>query len=181
MQGIFLHIMADARGSVAVIISTLMTKYDGWSGWDPIASCIIAIMIFISAIPLVKSSGMKLLLALPNEVEYSCRDTLQGLGELRGVVRYAALRIWMDDKVSEGHGHHHHHHGNVHEHEHEQTQGATRLVGVIHVIATQTANLEDVRERARQYLKGRDMDVVVHVEKEGRGNCWCGGSASKAT
>ncbi|KAF2996422.1 putative zinc transporter msc2 [Curvularia kusanoi] len=56
MQGIFLHILADALGSVAVIISTLLTKYYGWSGWDPIASCIIAVLIFLSAIPLVKSS-----------------------------------------------------------------------------------------------------------------------------
>jgi hypothetical protein len=88
MQGIFLHILADALGSVAVIISTLLTKYYGWSGWDPIASCIIAILIFASAIPLVKSSGMRLMLSLPADAEYGIRNTLQELSSLRGVVGY---------------------------------------------------------------------------------------------
>jgi len=37
------------------------------------------------------------------------------------------------------------------------------------------ADLEDVRERTIQFLKGRNMDVVVHVEREGDGSCWCGG------
>jgi solute carrier family 30 (zinc transporter), member 5/7 len=57
MQGIFLHILADALGSVSVIISTLLIKYNSWNSWDPLASCIIAVLIFFSAILLVKSSG----------------------------------------------------------------------------------------------------------------------------
>jgi len=44
MQGIYLHIMADALGSVAVVISTLLVQLTGWSGFDPLASCIIAIL-----------------------------------------------------------------------------------------------------------------------------------------
>jgi zinc transporter 5/7 len=32
-----------------------------------------------------------------------------------------------------------------------------------------------VRERTEQFLKGRNMFVVVHVEREGEGRCWCGG------
>src|SRR5579871_3194471 len=42
MQGIFLHILADAMGSVAVIVSTLLTQYTGWMGWDPVASVFVA-------------------------------------------------------------------------------------------------------------------------------------------
>ncbi|KAL5113683.1 putative zinc transporter msc2 [Pleosporales sp. CAS-2024a] len=98
MHGIFLHILADALGSVAVIISTLLTKYYGWSGWDPIASCIIAILIFLSAIPLVKSSGARLMLSLPNDLEYSVRNTLGELGTLRGVVGYAVPKFWLEDE-----------------------------------------------------------------------------------
>jgi zinc transporter 5/7 len=30
-----------------------------------------------------------------------------------------------------------------------------------------------VAERASQYLKGRGLDLTVHVETEGS-NCWCG-------
>lgn len=176
MQGIFLHILADALGSVSVIISTLLTKYDGWSGWDPLASCAIAVLIFLSAIPLVKSSGKKLLLALPSEVEYSCRGTLQGLSELRGVVGYAGVRVWQEDKNAESAEHQHH--GHAHEHEHKAE--VARLAGVIHVVAAPAADVEDVAERASQYLKGRGLNVIVHVETEGKSNCWCGGGARSA-
>ncbi|TLD35374.1 hypothetical protein E2P81_ATG11493 [Venturia nashicola] len=169
MTGIFLHIMADALGSVAVIISTILAKRDGWSGWDPIASCIIAIMIFISAIPLVKTSGMKLLLALPTEVEWASRDALQGISELRGVLGYSGVRLWLQDKVAEAqaHGHDHDHgHDHGHSHSHGEEQGQ-KVLGVMHVIAMRGADLEDVRERVVMYLSGRNMDIVVHVEREG--------------
>ncbi|KAF2195352.1 hypothetical protein K469DRAFT_615891 [Zopfia rhizophila CBS 207.26] len=212
MQGIFLHILADALGSVAVIISTLLTKYYGWSGWDPIASCIIAVLIFVSAIPLVKSSGLRLLLSLPADIEYGVRNTLQELSSLRGVVGYAVPRFWLEDAGAahaevhkhddhshsshthskedcggKGDHHHHHHHGSDssqdsphshhshHHHHHGPEPGKQKVLGVIHVIASQAADLEDVRERTAQFLKGRNLDVVLHVEREGEGRCWCGG------
>ncbi|KAH7356318.1 cation efflux family-domain-containing protein [Pyrenochaeta sp. MPI-SDFR-AT-0127] len=208
MQGIFLHILADALGSVAVIISTLLTKYYGWSGWDPIASCIIAILIFLSAIPLVKSSGARLMLSLPNDIEYGVRNTLGELGTLRGVVGYAVPKFWLEDegaahaevhakekndcghehKHDHDHGHNHdhdhnhshdhsHNHSHTHEHDHDHAPVKQRILGVVHIIASQNADLEDVRERTTQFLKGRGMDVVVHVEKEGEGRCWCGGGS----
>ncbi|KAF2495139.1 cation efflux protein [Lophium mytilinum] len=234
MQGIFLHIMADALGSVAVIISTLLTKYYGWSGWDPIASCAIAVLIFLSAMPLVKSSGLRLLLSLSADVEYGIRNTLQELSSLRGVVGYTVPRFWLEDAGAahaESHAHDHKHdhdhdHDHAHNHPHEEptpthTHGADcdhghsheesphdhdhdhdhdhghghdhghdhahddhahahrpaqpKILGVIHIIASRIADPEDVRERTVQFLKGRGMDVVVHVEREGDGRCWCGG------
>lgn len=227
MQGIFLHILADALGSVAVIISTLLTKYYGWSGWDPIASCIIAILIFLSAIPLVKSSGMRLMLSLPTDAEYGVRNTLQELSSLRGVVGYTVPKFWLEDEGAahaeshakedehkgcdgghghghdhddhghakehkhkhsghnddhghdhgHGHGHDHHDHDHDHAHAHSHAPGKQRILGVIHVIASPAADLEDVRERTVQFLKGRNMEVVVHVEREGDGRCWCGGGS----
>jgi solute carrier family 30 (zinc transporter), member 5/7 len=193
MQGIFLHILADALGSVAVIISTLLTKYNSWSGWDPLASCMIAILIFFSAIPLVKSSGMRLLLSLSHEAEYKCRGVLQGISELRDVVGYAGVRFWMaDQEVGTHHDHdHHHHHGQKHEHEHEHEHEhghnhghdddcgghvtKATIIGVIHIIAGKSADLDDVRDRTDQYLKSRGFDVLLHVETQGEGRCWCGG------
>lgn len=230
MQGIFLHILADALGSVAVIISTLLTKYYGWSGWDPIASCIIAILIFLSAIPLVKSSGMRLMLSLPADIEYGIRNTLQELSSLRGVVGYAVPKFWIEDEGaahaeahahehekcdhdhdhghshaheehghshdhsdhdhsghahshghddhSHGHDHHSHGHDHDHDHDHDHAPRGQRILGAIHIIAARAADLEDVRERTAQFLKGKGMDVVLHVEREGDGNCWCGGNKS---
>ncbi|EAT82922.2 hypothetical protein SNOG_09657 [Parastagonospora nodorum SN15] len=173
MQGIFLHILADALGSVAVIISTLLTKYYGWSGWDPIASCIIAILIFLSAIPLVKSSGARLMLSLPNDLEYRVRNTLGELGTLRGVVGYAVPKFWLED---EGAAHAEAHAKEAdHDCGHNHAAHPQRVLGVIHIIASHAADLEDVRVRAVQFLRDRGMEVVVHVEKEGEGRCWCGG------
>ncbi|KAF5857390.1 putative zinc transporter msc2 [Aspergillus alliaceus] len=78
MHGIFLHVLADTLGSVAVVISTILVHYSGWPGYDPIASCMIAILIFASAVPLVSSTAKKLLLAVPADVEYNVRETLAG-------------------------------------------------------------------------------------------------------
>ncbi|RMZ76418.1 hypothetical protein DV737_g4790, partial [Chaetothyriales sp. CBS 132003] len=86
MQGIYLHIMADALGSVAVVLSTLLIQFSGWSGWDPLASCIIAILIFASTIPLVTSTTKTLLLSLNSDIEYNLRDILAGVSNIPGVV-----------------------------------------------------------------------------------------------
>ncbi|KAK8178765.1 cation efflux family-domain-containing protein [Phyllosticta citribraziliensis] len=126
MHGIFLHILADALGSVAVIISTLLTKWNGWNGWDPLASCIIALLIFFSALPLTYNAGMRLLLCNPQEVEDQLKDTLRDINSIRGVVSYSAPRFWLEDMGAaheRGHGHdedgcHDHDHGHDHPHAH---------------------------------------------------------------
>ncbi|KAL4911755.1 cation efflux family-domain-containing protein [Aspergillus aurantiobrunneus] len=127
MHGIFLHILADTLGSVAVVISTVLVHYSGWSGYDPIASCIIAILIFASAIPLVSSTAKSLLLTLPADVEYNVRETLAGVSTLRGVVGYTVPKFWLDDTEAKSsshthdHDHHHHDHGHSHSHGHSHT------------------------------------------------------------
>lgn len=136
MHGIFLHILADALGSVAVVSSTVLVHFFGWAGWDPIASCLIAILIFVSAVPLVISTSKSLLLALPADTEYSLRDTLAGVSTLRGVVGYTVPKFWLDDTVHEHdhkhdshhdhdhhHNHHHHHHHHHHDESHTHTHG----------------------------------------------------------
>lgn len=205
MHGIFLHILADTLGSVAVVISTVLVHYSGWSGYDPLASCFIAILIFASAVPLVSSTANTLLLALPADTEYNVRETLAGVSNLRGVVGYTVPKFWLDDTgtVSEGHGHaheHHHHdhhshhhdhshdhHGHHHDHDHDHDHGHSHdhdhahehkkqtVLGVIHVIASRGSDLEDVRQRTVDFLREKDMDIVVQVERDGDGRCWCGG------
>ncbi|KAL1966170.1 hypothetical protein VTN77DRAFT_4722 [Rasamsonia byssochlamydoides] len=219
MHGIFLHILADTLGSVAVVISTILVHFYGWAGFDPIASCIIAILIFVSAVPLVSSTAKTLLLTLPADVEYNLRDTLAGVSTLRGVVGYTVPKFWLDDTAaatSTGHDHgHHHHHGHSHSHSHghsnshdlchhhhekshshddyhhhhqhshdhdhdhdhdhhDHKSDGQRVLGVIHVIASRSADLEDVRRRTVDFLREKNMDIVVQVEREGEGRCWCG-------
>lgn len=151
MHGIFLHILADTLGSVAVVISTILIHYTGWAGFDPLASCLIAILIFASAIPLVISSAKRLLLTVPEDTEFDLREALAGVSSLRGVSAVCVPRFWM------GEG------------------GSGRVGGVMHVLAQRGVDLDSIREKASGYLASRGMDVLVQVEREGEGRCWCGG------
>jgi zinc transporter 5/7 len=159
MHGIYLHVLADTLGSAAVIVSTILTHFWKWSGWDPLASFLIAVLILLSSLPLVKSSARRLLLTIPPEIEYNLRDTLSGITGLRGVVGYAAPKFWIDDRnVGEGEG----------------GQAGNKLLGVMHVVAARAADMEDVRDRVRNYLLERGVDVTLQVEREGETGCWCG-------
>ncbi|KAL8948140.1 MAG: hypothetical protein Q9222_005651 [Ikaeria aurantiellina] len=149
MHGIYLHVLADTLGSVAVVGSTLLIHFYGWSGFDPLASCLIAILIFASAIPLVKSSAKTLLLTIPEDTEFDLREALAGVSALRGVAGYAAPKFWLEEGDER------------------------KVLGVIHVTAARGADMEDLKERAVRYLKSKKMDVVVQVEREGTTQCWC--------
>jgi zinc transporter 5/7 len=159
MHGIFLHVLADTMGSAAVMVSTALIYLVGWNGWDPLASCVIATLIFLSSIPLIKSSAKKLLLTVPDETEYGLRNTLSGVSDLRGVASYSVPRFWMADQNADAE--------------------KEKVLGLMHIVATRGSDLDDVRERTRAFLRGRGLDVVVQVEKDGDTSCWCGGSSSR--
>ncbi|KAK4574148.1 putative zinc transporter msc2 [Recurvomyces mirabilis] len=174
MRGIYLHIAADAGGSLAVILSTALTLYKPWYLWDPMATILIAALIFAAAVPLVMSSGQKLLLVVPDQLEYGVKGMLQELSEMRGVVGYAGPRFWVDDRGDAGGGGHEHH-----GHDHGDGGGGQKVMGVIHVFAAQAADVEDVRVRVLEFVGEEGMDLVVQVEREGEvGGCWCGGGGS---
>lgn len=154
MHGIYLHVLADTLGSGAVIVSTVLTHFFAWSGWDPLASFLIAVLILLSAIPLVKSAARRLLLTIPDEIEYNLRDTLSGILGLRGVASYGAPRFWLDDRGEGGSG--------------------NKLLGVMHVVAVRGADMEDVRDRVGGYMLDKGIDITVQVEREGDSGCWCG-------
>lgn len=149
MQGIYLHVLADTLGSVAVVISTLLIHFYGWSGFDPVASCLIAILIFASAIPLVRSTAKKLLLTIPGDVEFDLREALAGVSAIKGVVGYAAPKFWLDGDEER------------------------KVIGVIHVTAAKGVDMEDLKNRVVDYLRSKNMNVVVQVEREGVNRCWC--------
>ncbi|KAL1888538.1 putative zinc transporter msc2 [Sporothrix stenoceras] len=152
MYGIYLHVLADTLGSAAVIVSTVLTHFWSWSGWDPLASFLIAVLILGSAVPLVTSSARRLLLTIPDAVEYSLRETLAGVPGLRGVASYSAPKFWIDDRAGT----------------------EDKFLGVMHVVAARGADMEDVRDRVRSYMLEKGIDAVVQVERDGDGNCWCG-------
>ncbi|KAM5532901.1 hypothetical protein V8D89_013453 [Ganoderma adspersum] len=99
MRGVFLHVMADTLGSVGVIVSTLLIQFYGWTGFDPIASLFIAILIAASVIPLVIDTGKVLALDMGTK-EKSIRDALTELAPIEGLTSYSAPRFWPKDSAS---------------------------------------------------------------------------------
>lgn len=181
MQGIYLHVLADTLGSASVVVSTLLTHWTGWSGWDPAASVFISVLILLSARPLVVSSAKRLLIGVPGDVEYHLRNVLAGISQQRGVVGCAVPKFWLQEGGSDhdhAHSHAHtHDHAHSHDHDHKHEHGALngrKLQGTVHVVAAHGAPLDDVRDGVRAFLARNDMDVVVQVEREGDAGCWCG-------
>ncbi|KAI1168140.1 cation efflux protein [Nemania serpens] len=154
MHGIYLHILADTLGSASVIVSTALTYFMPWSGWDPVASFLIAYLILITATPLVKSSAQRLLLTNTADTEYNLRNTLSEITNQRGVASYSVPKFWTDDRAG--------------------GESGGKLQGAIHVAAMRGADLEEVRDRVKNYLFKQGIDVTIQMEREGDGTCWCG-------
>lgn len=86
--------LADTLGSVGVIISTLLIRHFNWSGFDPLASILIAILILASTIPLLRTTATSLLLTNTPEKEYLYREVLGEVGITPGVNAVEGVRIW---------------------------------------------------------------------------------------
>ncbi|ODN87143.1 hypothetical protein L198_07146 [Cryptococcus wingfieldii CBS 7118] len=94
MRGVFLHVLADTLGSVGVIVSTILIRFTGWTGFDPIASLFIAALIMASVIPLVIDTGRVLCLDSGEVTEGEVRKALAELSNIDGLANYAAPRFW---------------------------------------------------------------------------------------
>ncbi|KAI9344359.1 cation efflux protein [Obelidium mucronatum] len=95
MQGLFLHALGDALGSVGVILSALIIMYaDGsWRFYmDPIISLLISGLIIASAIPLVRSASYVLLQGAPRHV--SMKTLEAGILSLPGVQGIHEFHVW---------------------------------------------------------------------------------------
>lgn len=72
MLGALTHVLGDALNNVGVIIAALviwLTRYDARFYADPGVSMGIAVMILLSSLPLIKSSGRILLESAPRGVD----------------------------------------------------------------------------------------------------------------
>ncbi|KAH9946505.1 cation efflux protein [Amylocystis lapponica] len=101
MRGVFLHVMADTLGSVGVILSTLLIQLYGWTGFDPIASLFIAVLIAASVFPLVIDTGKLLALDL-GERETSIQQSLTEVRppDHRGARVVYCTAFWPKDAAS---------------------------------------------------------------------------------
>ena len=100
MLGLYLHVMADTLGSVGVIISTILIHYFHWTGFDPIASLLIGLMILGSVVPLVIDAGRILCLELGKDDANALQCALEKVKALPGVVSISDPHFWPLDGES---------------------------------------------------------------------------------
>ncbi|PVU88927.1 hypothetical protein BB559_005319 [Furculomyces boomerangus] len=113
MEGVFLHILADTLGSVGVIVSTLLIKWFGWTGFDPLASILIAVLIFASVIPLVRNSMKAMLFILPDNIAHQVEDSLNyltskdnvsSMSNDLGIIKFNRVQVWCHNGNNEIYG-----------------------------------------------------------------------------
>ncbi|KAL7665023.1 Zinc transporter [[Candida] zeylanoides] len=145
MRGIFLHILADTLGSVGVVVSTVLTKVFHSDVFDPLASIVIAVLIFGSALPLVRSTAAQLLLRTGAQRERALRAALRQVTEVKGVKSYTTPRFWP---------------------------AAAQLTGYIHVQIYRGENSSWVRAQVERVFGAAGIDATVQVEND-YDDCWC--------
>lgn len=96
MRGVFLHVLGDALGNVGVILAGVFiasTTY-WWRYYsDPLISFVITIIIFHSALPLVKSASFILLQGVPSGVPLE--QVKEAMHRVDGVLSVHELHIWQ--------------------------------------------------------------------------------------
>lgn len=96
MRALLLHVLGDALGNVGVIATGLIIWLTTWSFksyFDPIISLVITVIIFSSALPLVRSASFILLQGVPSTV--SIEEVRSSILEIDGVLSLHELHIWQ--------------------------------------------------------------------------------------
>lgn len=96
MQALVLHVFGDALGNVGVIATGLVIWLTQWSWkyyFDPMISLVITVIIFSSALPLVKSTSSILLQGVPATV--SLDEVRSAILSVDGVLSLHELHVWQ--------------------------------------------------------------------------------------
>jgi len=97
ITGVFLHVLADALGSVVVLISASVIWLTDWEYrdyLDPVLSLVIVIIICISTYPLMRDSTLILLNSTPPHIDTLDLETrlVSSVSAVRGVHE---LHVWQ--------------------------------------------------------------------------------------
>ena len=98
MYGVFLHVLADALGSVGVIFSSVLVKYYEIYVADPICSFIISLMILASGIPFIKMTASTLVLKTPTALKKKKSKIEDKISKVEGVSEVKELMMWEMSK-----------------------------------------------------------------------------------
>jgi len=92
MKSAYLHVLADALGSVSVIGAAVVIWVSGWSSADPIASLLVCAVILWSSWNLIKESVNVLLEGTPSHINVV--EVMRAMQALPGVKRVHDVHIW---------------------------------------------------------------------------------------
>jgi cobalt-zinc-cadmium efflux system protein len=92
IKGAFLHMLADALGSVGVLAAGLLIKITGSFIWDPIVSAAVCLLILWSSGRLVRDSFHVLMEGAPAHLDVSALQ--EAIREVPGVVEVHDLHVW---------------------------------------------------------------------------------------
>uniref|UniRef100_A0A3Q2I7W2 Zinc transporter n=1 Tax=Equus caballus TaxID=9796 RepID=A0A3Q2I7W2_HORSE len=141
MRGVFLHVLADTLGSIGVIVSTVLIEQFGWFIADPLCSLFIAILIFLSVVPLIKDACQVLLLRLPPEYERELHSALEKIQKIEGLISYRDPHFWR--------------------------HSASVVAGTIHIQVTSDVLEQRVVQQVTGILKDAGVNnLTIQVEKE---------------
>ncbi|OCH95797.1 cation efflux protein [Obba rivulosa] len=127
MRALLLHVLGDALGNVGVIATGLVIWLSSWSFkyyFDPVISLVITVIIFSSALPLVRSTSFILLQGVPSTI--SLDDVREAILAVEGVLSLHELHIWQ---LSE-----------------------TKIVASVHVMASRKHDFMPIAAKIREAL-----------------------------
>jgi len=90
-RGAFYHLLGDAGGSIAVIVSTTIIHLSGIRIIDPVVASLIAVLIAWSALKVLRGSSAIFLHRTPLDVE----EIRSGINEINGIKEVNDLHIWQ--------------------------------------------------------------------------------------
>lgn len=100
LLGVFFHVVGDAINNVGVIIAALIiwkTNSPARYYADPSVGIFIAIMIFLTAVPLTKSSGSILMQVAPSGIDVE--DIKHDIEMIDGIQSVHELHIWRLNQI----------------------------------------------------------------------------------
>jgi cobalt-zinc-cadmium efflux system protein len=101
-RGAFYHLIGDAGGSVAVIVSTVVIELTGLRIVDPLTAALIAVIVIWSAVKVIRGSGAIFLHRTPLDAD-TVRSRLLEMDGIEGIDDFDAWQICSQITVATTH------------------------------------------------------------------------------
>jgi cobalt-zinc-cadmium efflux system protein len=92
LRGAWLHLLTDALGSMGVIVAGAAIWAFGWHWADPVASIAISLLVFVSALALLRDAADILMETAPRHLDIN--EVRRSLADLPTVLDVHDLHVW---------------------------------------------------------------------------------------